>query len=188
MRSFIAIDIPELLRAALRDVISRMASDSGGIRWVQPANVHLTLKFLGEVPDDIVRKIGRRLALIGKIHRPFTVDVRGAGAFPSLRDPNVLWVGLGSSGQLAALYEDIEGSLAEIGFQRERRRFSPHLTVGRVKGMRGIDPVMKVLATYKETFFGTIEVREILLMKSTLKPSGAEYSKIVACKLGEDNP
>ncbi|HMK60356.1 MAG TPA: RNA 2',3'-cyclic phosphodiesterase [Dissulfurispiraceae bacterium] len=187
MRSFIAIEIPESVRVALKDVIKIMAVDSGGVRWVQPANIHLTLKFLGEVRDDIVPEIACRLELIGKNHSPFEIEASGAGAFPSLRDPNVIWVGLGRSGQLEALVEDIEKSLAEIGFQREHKSFSPHLTIGRVKEKRGINSIIKMLATYNETFFGSIEVREILLMKSILKASGAEYSKIASCRLHQVN-
>jgi 2'-5' RNA ligase len=98
----------------------------------------------------------------------------------------VLWLGIEASDQLEALFREIDAALAEIGFERDGRRFSPHLTIGRVKDRRDVALVVRELSTYKDVFFGTIEVREILLMKSALKPSGAEYSKtaIIALNIG----
>jgi 2'-5' RNA ligase len=187
MRSFIAIDIPGAIRASFDGIARKLGADSRGIRWVHAENIHLTLKFLGDVRDDVVPALKERIMLIGKHHLPFTVDIRGTGAFPNFRSPNVLWVGIVTSEKLEALFREIDISLSEIGFKKEDRGFSPHLTIGRVRDKRDIDPVVKELATYKDTFFGTIEVREILLMKSVLKPSGAEYSEVAVIKLGEDN-
>lgn len=186
MRSFIAIDIPEDIRSSINNVIRSAGAASRGVRWVPVENIHLTLKFLGDVKDDLVPEIIKRLQLTGKHHRPFSVGIRGTGVFPNFRNPNVLWIGIDTSSQLEALFGEIDISLSETGFERESRGFSPHLTIARVKDRRDIDPVVKELATYKDTFFGTIEVREILLMKSILKPSGAEYSKVAVINLNRE--
>lgn len=104
-------------------------------------------------------------------------------AFTNFKYPNVLWMGIDESGELKRLYEDIEESMFELGFEKEDRKFSPHLTIGRVKDRKGIEPVIKGLYTFKDTFFGSIEVNEVLLMRSVLKSTGAEYSKIAGFKL-----
>lgn len=187
MRSFIAIDISDVVKASINDIISRLGADLRSVRWVPAGNMHLTLKFLGDINDDLVSIIKERLLHLGSCHQPFALDIHGAGAFPNLKHPNILWIGIKASDRLKSLFMDIDTSLSEIGFDREDRGFSPHLTVGRVKDKRGIDPIIKELATYKDAFFGTIEVHEILLMKSVLKPSGAEYSAVAAIRLGEDN-
>jgi len=183
MRSFIAIDIPAAIKSSIDDVIRTVSGDARGIRWVSTENIHLTLKFLGDVSDDLVPDIENRLKLIGKRYQPFSIGIRGAGAFPNFKNPNVLWLGVEVSDQLGALFRDIDATLSEIGFEKDSRRFSPHLTIARVKDRHNIGPVLKELSTYKDTFFGTIEIREILLMKSVLKPSGAEYSKAAIIKL-----
>ncbi len=182
MRSFIAIDLPPDIKSSIDRLINVLSADSRGIRWVPAENIHLTLKFLGDVREDLVPEIVDRLTRIVKNYQTFGISIRGAGAFPNLRNPNVLWVGIESSDRLEALFTEIDLSLSEIGFEREGRKFSPHLTIGRVKDRRGIDPVAKELATYKDAIFGTIEVHEILLMKSVLKPSGAEYSRAAVIK------
>jgi 2'-5' RNA ligase len=183
MRSFIAIDIPADIKLAIHDVIRTISGDARGIRWVSTANIHLTLKFLGDVRDNLIPQIEKRLKLIGKRYQPFSIGIRGAGAFPNFKNPDVLWLGIEASDQLEALFREIDAALAEIGFERDSRKFSPHLTIGRVKDRRDVTPVVRELSTYKDTFFGTIEVCEILLMKSVLKPSGAEYAKVAFIEL-----
>jgi RNA 2',3'-cyclic 3'-phosphodiesterase len=185
MRCFIAIDIPQEIKSAISAII-RKAGRVDGVRWVSESNMHLTLKFLGEVKDSLVPDIGKRLQSVARHHHAFTAGLRGAGAFPNLKRPNVLWVGFEKSEPLKALANDIESALAEMGFDRENRPFSPHLTIARIRDQRGIDPVVKELYTYKDTFFGTISVDEILLMKSVLKPSGAEYTKEAVIRLGRE--
>jgi 2'-5' RNA ligase len=185
MRCFIAIDMSQEIKSPISDII-REISSADGIKWVPECNMHLTLKFLGEVKDSIVSDIGNRLQAVAARHNPFSTGIRGAGAFPNLKRPNVLWVGFDKSEPLKALFHDIEVELAELGIEKEGRPFSPHLTIGRGRDLRGIEPALRELSTYKDTFFGTIEVNEILLMKSVLKPSGAEYSKVMTFRLNEE--
>ncbi len=183
MRCFVAIDVSEEVRFSIGGAIEQMRGLSKGVRWVPPDHLHLTLKFLGEADDSMVLQIQERLSLLCCRHATFALKVSGAGGFPNLRRPNVLWVGIDESGPLGLLNGDIEQSMAELGFEREEKRFSPHLTVGRVKSMSGLEAVVREWITFKDAVFGTITVGEVLLMKSTLKPGGAEYSKIAGFKL-----
>ena len=183
MRSFIAIDVPAGIKSSIDGVMRNISAYTQGVRWVPVENIHLTLKFLGDVTDDLAEEIEKKLSAICWRYQPINIDIKGAGAFPNLRNPSVLWVGICLSERLAALFSEIDAALSEMGFVRESRRFSPHLTIGRVKDRRDMDAAVRELSTYKDTFFGTIEVREILLMKSDLKPSGAEYSKLAVIKL-----
>jgi len=186
MRCFVAIDVSEEVRLSLGRAVEQMRGLSKGVRWVPSDHVHLTLKFLGEADDAMLLQIQERLRLLCSRHAPFAFTVLGTGGFPNLRRPNVLWVGLDESGPLSLLSRDIEKSMAELGLEREEKRFSPHLTVGRVKSVEGLEAVIREWITFKDTVFGTITVGETLLMKSTLKPGGAEYSKIAGFKLGLD--
>jgi RNA 2',3'-cyclic 3'-phosphodiesterase len=183
MRSFIAIDLPEDIKEAINGLISKVSPGSSGIKWVTANNIHLTLKFLGEVKEELVPEIRKRLEDIGKLHRSFTIKIKGAGGFPNLKRPHVLWIGIEPSEGLQSLYRIIESQMSELGFERDPRSFSPHLTIGRVKDTGNMDSVAKGLSTYKDTFFGTIEVAEIRLKKSLLRQSGAEYSDVAVIKL-----
>ena len=183
MRCFIAIDMSGDIKKAIADVIERCGEKSKAVRWVTVENIHLTLKFLGDVKEDLIPDIEKGLAEISMRHGTLDVNIRGAGAFPNFKYPNVLWIGMDESEDLKRLYYDIEESMSGLGFEKEDRKFSPHLTIGRVKDRKGIEPVIKELYTFKDAFFGSIEVKEVLLMRSILKPTGAEYSKIADFKL-----
>ncbi len=184
MRAFIAIDMSPEIKSEIGGIV-RKAGTADAIRWVPSRNMHLTLKFLGEIREDLVPEIENRIRVVTAGKGPFSVGIRGTGAFPNLKRPNVLWVGVEPSAPLKAVFDGIEKGLAEIGIPKESRPFSPHLTIGRVRDLRGIESVVRELATYKDTFFGTIDVHEILLMKSVLKPAGAEYSKAAVIRLNQ---
>lgn len=183
MRCFIAIDMPEDIKASILNVIEKAGQKVKGIRWVSAQNIHLTLKFLGDVKEELIHDIEKGLSSVCINHVPFTINIRGVGAFPNFKYPNVLWIGIDESEELKRLYEDIEEFMFELGFEKDDRRFSPHLTIGRVKDRKGIEQILKELYTFKDTFFGNIEVKEVLLMRSVLKPTGAEYSKIARFNL-----
>lgn len=185
MRCFIAIDIPQDIKARIGEVIDRLKDASKGVRCVPASNVHITLKFLGSVGEDMVAGIEARLAEISAKYKPFSATVRGAGAFPTLKNPNVLWVGVDESAELDRLYQDIDRAMAGLGFAREDRKYSPHLTIARVKDRKSAAPAVKELSTFKDTIFGTISIEEILLMRSDLGPGGAEYTRIAGFRLKE---
>lgn len=177
MRCFIAIDFPELLKKAINDCVRQLKPLSRDVRWVASANLHLTLKFLGEVPESRISMISGALHLLSQSFQPFSIDIVGAGAFPNERRPNVFWVGIKAEEPLLSLQSRLEDTMSELGFQKERRGFVPHLTIGLVKGYQDMSELMSRFLTFQNTFFGSIEVHEIVLMQSILKPSGAVYAK-----------
>ncbi len=183
MRCFIAIDIPASIKEAIDNITGKLSRSSADIRWIPSKNVHLTLKFLGEVEDAVLPDIEKRISISCEAMGAFSINIRGIGAFPDFKHPNVLWMGIDRSNSLEDIYLSIEDSLKEMGFEKDNRRFSPHLTIARIKDRKGIDTVFKELYTYKDTFFGSIDVNEVLLMKSVLKPAGAEYFKLSGFKL-----
>ncbi|NTU43068.1 MAG: RNA 2',3'-cyclic phosphodiesterase [Nitrospirales bacterium] len=185
MRCFIAIEISQPIRDALGEMMKGLKAISRGIKWVPAGNIHLTLKFLGEVKEELIPEIRKRLAEVCNSHSPAALAIRGAGAFPNLRSPQVIWVGCGDSPELKVLYEAIEEAMSGLGFEKERRKFSPHLTLGRVREQRGLEPVMKELQLLKDQDWGTVEVGAVALMQSVLKPSGAEYTPVSVFPLGQ---
>ncbi len=184
MRCFIAIDLPIEIKIKIGHVINLSSPLSGDIKWVPYENIHLTLKFLGEVDDILLKEIEQRLKIICLSHKPFSITVKGVGAFPNEKKPNVLWIGVDNAGSLKNLYQDIENSVSELGFERENRKHSPHLTIGRIKNKKDVLQVMNTLNEFKEKLFGFAEISEVHLMRSILHSTGAEYSKISSFRLG----
>lgn len=178
MRCFIAIDLPELLKQSLDEVVHQLKPLSRDVRWVPAGNLHLTLKFLGEVADAKIPAIAERLEEITATGAPFSLAVSGTGAFPDERRPHVLWAGVSVPPPLLALQSEVDETMAGLGFPKEQRRYAPHLTIGRVKGMQGMAELMSRFHTFQNVFFGSIEVHEIVLMQSITKPSGAVYAKL----------
>jgi 2'-5' RNA ligase len=183
MRCFIAIDISDDIKKSIAKVIENLGYKIKGIKWVDPQNIHLTLKFLGEIDDKKINLINERLSILSKRHSVFDVSISNVGGFPNLKNPKVLWVGINDSEKLTNLYNELENALFEIGFGKENRKFSPHLTIARIKDKRDADLILRHIMEYKNYFFGEMKVCEIVLMKSTLKPSGAEYTKLNVFKL-----
>jgi RNA 2',3'-cyclic 3'-phosphodiesterase len=160
------------------------------IRWVHPEGFHLTLKFLGSVQEEKLPEVLNVMGQIVPPFSPFSVNVGGVGAFPNTRDPRVIWIGVHSMrDELALLQKAVEDGLQPLGFPREARAFHPHLTLGRFKsyGRRPDSGVSgdlgKWLMENKRRECGRFEVKEVLLMKSDLKPSGAVYTPLATLHL-----
>lgn len=174
MRLFVAINPPERVRERIAAGTEDLRGLEG-IRWVASDRVHLTLKFLGQVEDDSERAIAEELARIALGHGPFQMRLTAPGAFPNIRRPRIIWIGLEPSSELAALQRDVEEGLAGLGFERERRAFRPHLTLGRVRrGQRVDGSVLDTLVRSTEVS-DAWRVGAVDLMRSHLLPSGAVY-------------
>jgi len=183
-RSFIAIELPEKIISSISKIQEDLRAYGFKIRWVRPENIHLTLKFLGNIDQADTEKVGEAITESVKGFVPFSLAAKGMGAFPSLRRPRVIWIGVsGDHEQLAGLQKRLDKKLAAIGFPEEKRLFRGHLTLGRVK--QSIDPdrfaeAMKMVGGFaSDTFLAD----EIVLFKSELKPTGAVYSKLMRASL-----
>lgn len=183
IRSFIAIHISDDIKKALSGLVSDLKRYGADVKWVKPENIHLTLKFLGNIDENRIDSISAHLDAIGSDYSPFFFDLTGTGTFPDLRRPRVIWTGLRGYEPVLRIFKDIDTAMEKEGFDREKRPFSPHITLGRVRSLRGIDKLLKELVKYKGTGFGTQAVDSLHLMKSVLKPGGAEYSLLHSAPL-----
>jgi 2'-5' RNA ligase len=186
LRTFIAVDIGKAIRGravALQEALARSGTD---VKWVEPDNLHVTLLFLGEVEDRDVPAVCRVVADCAGELPPFALQVATAGCFPNPRRPRILWVGVGRGTQeLVALHDALEPPLLELGcYRREDRPYTPHITLGRVKSDRPTDRLAQALAKQAGWDGGEIDVREVLVMSSELRPQGPVYTVLSRGKLG----
>lgn len=176
MRLFLGIELPEPLVAEIGRVQSLLRESGADVRWVEPGNAHVTLKFLGEVAPARLADIDALLAPTIRPHAPHLLELVGIGAFPDEARPRVVWAGAeGAVRELSALHAGIEAALAPIGFEPERRPFSPHVTIGRVRRPRGLKRLSATIRELRHEPLGSLEVAEVVLFESTLTPSGARY-------------
>lgn len=183
-RSFCAVELSKEIAAGIRRIQEDLKERAGGVRWVRPEGIHLTLKFLGEVDPDRIEGIAHKMEEAVRETKLFTIGVRGGGAFPNARNPRVIWIGIDDpSGELKKVQARVEESMEEIGFTREGRAYTPHLTIGRLRSSKGKGAVGHALETIKAYDLGTMEVGEIILFRSHLKPTGAEYTKVKSVPL-----
>jgi len=174
--------LPEPIRQQLAAAVERLRPHATDVAWVPPANLHVTLKFLGRVDEHRVPALADALARAVGTTRAFDATVRGLGAFPSATRPRVLWAGVeDASGSLAAIAERVEDCCAGFGVPREARSFAAHVTLGRVREPHRQPGLADALARAAE--FGALRVERVSLMRSELSPRGARYSELVAVPL-----
>lgn len=176
IRLFIAIDVPNDVRI----LMCGMGATIPGARTVPTEQLHLTLKFIGDVENSLLPDIQSTLSTIGKA--PFTMCLKGAGHFPPRGNPKVLWVGISPVTEVTALRNSVEKSLANIGIPREKRKFSPHITLARLKN----SPLNRVMQFLEgNSFFETptFTVNEFCLYASTLTPRGAVHTGLASYPL-----
>ena len=182
MRTFIAIDIPENIKDSIELYVSPLKGERAKITWVKSGNVHITLKFLGEIPEEKVPEIYKCLEKCVKGLKPFEVEITGAGGFPDMRRPRIIWVGLKKgTDELKKLANSIDDELSNLDFEKEKRGFKPHLTIGRVKYINDISGFIDKMSRLKFEG-GTFTADEIFIIKSELKPTGAVYTKLESIK------
>jgi len=178
MRLFVAIDLPSNIKKKLANIQARLKEANAGVRFVSPEGIHLTLKFLGEVAEDRVGKVIEALAENVPRISPFNLKVEGLGAFPSISRPRVVWAGVKAPDELLTLAEEIEKAMVKLGFPKEERDFSPHLTLCRIKSPQGIDRLIKIVMEDKDISLGEFTADGYFLIQSILRPEGARYIKI----------
>jgi len=178
MRAFIAIDLPEPLHAALAKAQQGFSSAVREARWTRPEGIHLTLKFLGEISDAQTKQVVEALVQIG-LFEPFSVEVKGFGFFPRAQRARVFWAGVTAPPALAELAARVEDGMVKIGFAREDRAFSPHLTLARFQVPRPQQALEAAIAARVNTSLGKFEASEFFLFESKLSPQGAQYRKVM---------
>jgi 2'-5' RNA ligase len=179
MRLFVAFDLPSAVRNALSTLIQRLKPECRAARWVRAESMHVTLKFLGETDPQKVPAIRAALAPI-RSAQPVAMDFRVLGFFPNEFKPRVLWCGVQASPNLAELAAAVEQALEPLGFAREARTYSPHLTLARLQPGDALENLARAADALKSYDFGAARESEFHLFESVLKPSGAQYSKLAA--------
>lgn len=185
MRLFVAIELSPAVRKALVDLQRRLGAHGSIVRWVPAEQLHLTVKFLGEVDDRQVAAVGNAVTDCGTQLGPFTMGTAGAGCFPPRGNVRVVWGGVtDSDGRLSALVERVEAAMESLGFARERRPFSPHITVGRVREGAATDALRSALGA-ASLASAEQEVAGMTLMSSVLSPRGPTYTPVCRARLAK---
>ena len=177
IRCFVALNLPPELKGRLAELEARLKEARADVSWVKPENIHLTLKFLGGVEETRIPLIKR--AIQEGLHGdgPLVLSLAGLGVFPNPRSPRVIWVGVeGDTERMEKLQKRLEQALEEVGFPREARSFSPHMTLGRMRSRQGTAGLMELVERLGEYRAGSIQAESIELMRSQLHPAGAIYT------------
>jgi RNA 2',3'-cyclic 3'-phosphodiesterase len=188
LRSFVAVEIPAGMQSALAQCTAPLqkALPKPLIRWVAPQNVHLTLKFLGDVSPANLERVAEALKVEAVAHETFTMSVGGLGAFPTPRRARVIWIGLEAPSALMALLRGVEAVATRLGYPSENHPFSPHLTIGRVGQNVSATDLQRIRAALDGTVvgeLGTVRVEAVHIFKSDLKPGGPVYTRLYTLPL-----
>ena len=187
LRAFIALEIPPKIQHAIHQAASKLRGETESlVRWVQPENVHLTLKFLGDISPASVDTLTQMLRAEAESCPPFDIHITGLASFPSPKRPRVIYIGIQAPAGLEALHHGIESATRRLGYESKERDFSPHLTIGRVKqNISAVEgqKIRQALEATKIDSLGTARVDSVHLYKSDLKPTGAVYTRLFSAPL-----
>jgi len=186
IRTFVAVEIEHAIRTRTRQLVQTLSNSPAKVKWVEPENLHLTLKFLGEVSHGLIADVCRKVEKAAAQVEPFTLEVCGLGAFPNPARPRVIWLGSRTGAeQMVLLYDRIEAALAELGFPRENRRFQVHLTIGRPRsGGQTLNHLGTLLKQHADFHAGQMSVEHVTVFGSTLTPNGPIYDVLGQAPLG----
>jgi 2'-5' RNA ligase len=189
VRAFIAAELPGSLQDSIETATASLQAGLGLdlVRWVPTRNIHLTLKFLGDVSPSNLDLIKNVLAVEAARHEPFEMRVEGIGAFPNARRPRVLWIGLKGPPTLASLQHELDSATTRLGYESEERGYAPHLTIGRVRPTAGVSAQQRIgeeLAHAHVGYLGMLHVVAVHLFKSDLGSTGPAYTKLLTAPFG----
>jgi 2'-5' RNA ligase len=185
IRAFLAIELPDSFRPGLTQVQEELKQSRADVRWVPVGNIHLTLKFFGNVPDDEIEALAQAARPAAAETAPLHLQATSAGAFPSPNAPRVVWLGLGGDVlPLTQLFYRLEKAFAALGHPPEGRAFNPHLTLGRVKSPANRDKLAGMLAKMPPVDWPPFTVKELTLFQSVLSPQGSKYTALKVIPLG----
>jgi len=186
IRTFIAVELPQEIQDRLQQLQDDLGASMPDVRWTKRGNVHLTLKFFGDVQVSRIGAISEALKDIARQFSPFTMNLAGIGAFPNSRKPRIVWVGIEKgAGSLIEIANLIEASMGKLGFPREGRPFRPHLTVGRIRHLTNPAAMTEALERSEVGELGEFIVERICLIKSQLDPAGSIYTTLAEAPLKE---
>ena len=177
MRLFVALAVLDEIRHNISSFIRELKEADPQVRWLDPQNFHITLKFIGRVPPENLSAIAGALAKV-QIAHPVQMEFRGLGFFPNARKPSLAWIGTEFSPNLPALAAAINNALAPLEITREEKPFTPHLTIARFKQTRLSPGLLAKIESLQDRSFGTLTAREFHLVESTLKSTGAQYTTL----------
>lgn len=190
LRAFIAIDLPEPIQESIEKQTARLRQSLGNeiVRWVPLKNMHLTLKFLGNISASHLDFLKQMLAQTADTHPQFDLQIGGIGSFPNSKRPRVIWAGIHAPADLTSLQRAVETGAIRLGYEKEERPFSPHLTLGRVR--QNLDPaalqtVGAALNTIQVGKIGSAKIDSIHLYKSELNSNGSVYAKLFSAPLSK---
>jgi len=177
VRLFVALDLSDAVRAKIAKFCEMLRAEFPSVRWTRIEGIHVTLKFIGEVPEESVARIEDALSAV-RSDAPVEMNFRGAGFFPDERRPRVFWIRIDATPNLAEIGAQIETRLEPLGVVREMREFKPHLTLARISESRGIEKLRAALRRNGPADFGAVRTNEMYLYRSELGRGGAKYTKL----------
>lgn len=185
IRTFVAIELPAAVRASLEKLSQELRRTGAAVSWVKPGSIHLTLKFLGSIPEEQVQAITAALGEVVRQTPPFRLQPAECGAFPDVKRMRVVWVGVrGEESILQDVQRRLEKALSRLGFPAENRPFKGHLTLGRVKGVQGLRTLQEAVMANRLFQAEAFDVAELVLYKSDLRPEGAVHTPLFRAKFG----
>ncbi|MBI5328215.1 MAG: RNA 2',3'-cyclic phosphodiesterase [Deltaproteobacteria bacterium] len=184
IRTFIAIELPVRISDELNKVQNELKDGANKVTWVKTGNIHLTVKFLGNIETNRINSIEQILESVVCKGHIFNITIKGIGVFPSMNNPRVIWIGVEENGtNLAQLYNNLEDGLTTLGFEKEERIFKPHLTMGRIKFLKDKKLLKQRLEKNADINLGQFAVDSLCLFESKLTPEGVVYTKLKKAKL-----
>jgi RNA 2',3'-cyclic 3'-phosphodiesterase len=186
LRTFIALDLGKPIRDRLVGLQEKLAADTSEVKWVEPDNLHVTLLFLGEVDQREIIDVCRAVERVAAELPAYPLTVGGVGCFPNARRPRILWAGVSAgAAETVTLHDALEQPLLELGcYRREQRKFTPHVTLGRIRGERSVDGLDKVIAKHEAWHVGETTIAEVHVMSSELTRDGPKYTVLSRAPLG----
>lgn len=179
IRAFIAINIEEEIKEGLCQLISKLRNDEDQIKWVKRESFHLTLKFLGNINISQIEDIYKQLQIIASNNLPFKISLSSLGVFPNEKRPQVIWVGIEEgSKELIKIAQEVEDALEEMDISKERKKYTPHLTIGRIKRIKKREEFIKRIKNVNILKSNCFTAKKLNLMKSNLTPKGAIYATV----------
>lgn len=184
VRTFIAVEVSPKIRSRLSDDIVALKAHAPLVKWVKPDNLHLTLRFLGDVKENDLEELFDALHEDVESLAPFTLEIRGIGSFPNWRHPRVVWAGCGEGADEAVeLADTVESLCVDLGYEKEHRSFRPHLTLGRVKQPADAMGLESAVTGMEDKLFGYLDVDAVVVFMSNLRRAGPVYSPMARIEL-----